>query len=211
MVAALRFLLCGAAVHACAGLTANPNWRPWDDRKRMPVPNTPDAPVLPRIVVLGGTGRIGTAVAEHLIARAAPVVIQLAGRDRTKGDAALAEVRRQRIGRFSQSRFDYLQLDWRDETALAAALEGVLAVVHTAGPYAGETPAVLRAAIAASVPVYVDLSDPVPYLREAKALTAAAEAQGTLALCAGGAFPGLSNVLAMECAGRLGSQVTLLT
>jgi len=173
----------------------------------MTPPNTPNAPVLPRIVVLGGTGRIGSAVAAHLITRAEPVVIQLAGRDRTKGEATLVEVRRERTGRFSQSRFEYLQLDWRDPAALAAALEGVLAVIHTAGPYAGETPDVLRAAIAASVPVYVDLSDPVPYLREAKTLGASAKASGTLALCAGGAFPGLSNVLAMECAGRLGSRV----
>ena len=185
----------------------DPNWRSWDDRRRMTPPNTPNAPVLPRIVVLGGTGRIGSAVAAHLITRAEPVVIQLAGRDRTTGEATLAEVRRERTGRFSQSRFEYLQLDWRDPDALAAALEGVIAVVHTAGPYAGETPDVLRAAIAASVPVYVDLSDPVPYLREAKTLEASAKASGTLALCAGGAFPGLSNVLAMECAGRLGSRV----
>lgn len=133
------------------------------------------------------------------------MVIQLAGRDAAKGEEALKEVRRERIGRFSQSRFEYLQLDWRESKALSAALEGAIAVVHTAGPYAGETPDVLRAAIDASVPVYVDLSDPVPYLREAKALAASAEASGTLALCAAGAFPGLSNVLAMECASKLGS------
>jgi len=112
-----------------------------------------------------------------------------------------------RAKRHSQSRFAFVQLDWRDRAALAAALEGVLAVVHTAGPYAGEAPDVLRAAIGASVPVYVDLSDPVPYLRAARTLDASARASGTLAMCAGGAFPGLSNVLAMECSARLGSQV----
>ena len=210
-VPAGRPLRCSrrAPVVTCSDNPASndPNWRPWDERKRMIPPNTPNAPVLPRIVVLGGTGRIGSAVAAHLIARAEPVVIQLAGRDRTTGEATLAEVRKERTGRFSQSRFEYLQLDWRDPDALATALEGAIAVVHTAGPYAGETPDVLRAAIAASVPVYVDLSDPVPYLREAKTLDASAQASGTLALCAGGAFPGLSNVLAMECAERLGSRV----
>ena len=198
----VRLLLIHLA--AASGLS---NWRPWDERRRMPVPNTPAAPVLPKIVVLGGTGRIGTAVAAHLISRAQPVAIQLAGRDRARGEAALAEVRRERTGRFSQSRFDFLQLDWRDEAALAAALEGAIAVVHTAGPYAGESPDVLRASIAASVPVYVDLSDPVAYLREAKTLGGSARASGTLALCAGGAFPGLSNVIAMECAARLRRRV----
>ena len=203
MPTSVRLLL----IHFAAAASGLSNWRPWDERRRMPVPNTPAAPVLPKIVVLGGTGRIGTAVAAHLISRAQPVAIQLAGRDRARGEAALAEVRRERTGRFSQSRFDFLQLDWRDEAALSAALEGAIAVVHTAGPYAGESPDVLRASIAASVPVYVDLSDPVAYLREAKTLGGSARASGTLALCAGGAFPGLSNVLAMECAARLRRRV----
>ena len=124
MVAAtLRLLLCHAAILHCAGLTATPSWRPWDDRKRIPTPNTPNAPVLPRIVILGGTGRIGTAVAAHLHTHAEPAVIQLAGRDRAKGEAALAEVRKERTGYFSQSRFEFLQLDWRDPKALSDAFD----------------------------------------------------------------------------------------
>ena len=171
------------------------------------LPGAPGAKVLPRIVIIGGTGRIGTAVAEHLLARAEPAQIMLAGRDRARGEAAVAEVRRQRMGMFSLSRVEYLEVDWRDSGSLAASLNGAAAVVHTAGPYAGETPDVLAAAIAAAVPVYVDLSDPVPYLRSALELDGSAQSSGTLALCAAGAFPGLSNVLAMECAGRLGDPV----
>ena len=103
---------------------------------------------------------------------------------------------------------EFLSLDFRDKTALRAALDGVAAVVHTAGPYAGESPDVLSAALEVGVPVYVDLSDPVEYLDEAKAIgAAAADSSETLALCAAGAFPGLSNVLAMEAAARLGEPV----
>lgn len=95
----------------------------------------------------------------------------------------------------------FMKLDFRDTGALSAALDGASAVVHTAGPYAGESPDVLHACLAANVPVYTDLSDPIDYLDEAVGMSDAAT--DTLALCAAGAFPGLSNVLAMEAASRL--------
>ena len=196
-----------AAASVVSGLSTSVS-RPWDNRKRMPVRGTPqDQTNSPKVVIIGGTGRIGTAVAAHLLSRSTPVDILLAGRDRTRGEAAVTEVRKERTGYFSLSRVNYIQCDWREGASLAAALDGVAAIIHTAGPYSGEAPEVLRAAIAARVPVYVDLSDPVPYLRAAKQLDASARESGTLALCAAGAFPGLSNVLAMECAHRLGSPV----
>jgi hypothetical protein len=134
--------------------------KPWDGWKRMPVRGTPAAPVdaYPRIVIIGGTGRIGTAVAVHLLSRSAPVRVQLAGRDAARGEAAVREVRGERMGFFSRSTVTFLRCDWRDADGLASVLEGAAAVVHTAGPYSGETPEVLRAAIAACVPVYVDLA-----------------------------------------------------
>ncbi|KAJ1460256.1 Saccharopine dehydrogenase-domain-containing protein [Pelagophyceae sp. CCMP2097] len=163
---------------------------------------------LPRILVIGGTGRIGTAVASHLAARAS-VEVLLAGRDAKRGEKAVDEVRSEQRGD-SESCVDYVCLDWRDEGALSKALAGVAAVVHTAGPYTG-APDVLQAAIRAKVPVYIDLSDPIAYLRAATALGPLAEQSGTLALVAGGAFPGMTNVLAMECAHRLGRPVHDLT
>ena len=55
--------------------------------------------------------------------------------------------------------------------------------------------------------MYVDLSDPLEYLDRAKQIGREAVGSGlgggTLALCAAGAFPGLSNVLAMEAVARL--------
>ena len=156
----------------------------------------------PKVLILGGTGRIGSAVASHLLHQS-PIDVVLAGRSSERGAAAVREV----LGERPASSVSFLPLDWRDEAALRAAMEGAAAVVHTAGPYAGERPDVLRAAIAAKVPVYVDLSDPLEYLDAAKAVgREAAGACETLALCAGGAFPGLSNVLAMECAARLGAR-----
>lgn len=53
--------------------------------------------------------------------------------------------------------------------------------------------------------MYVDLSDPLEYLEAALAMDSAAKASGTAAVVSAGAFPGLSNVMAVECASRLES------
>ena len=64
-----------------------------------------------------------------------------------------------------------------------------------------------QAAIDCQVPVYVDLSDPLEYLEAALGMGAEAKARGVSAVVCAGAFPGLSNVLAVECAHRLGGKV----
>jgi len=159
-----------------------------------------------RCVIIGGTGRIGTAVAAHLLQISSQSLhVVLAGRDPVRGAAAVEEVSGDAADAIASSRsiVGYEMLDWRKAQDLAAALAGTAILIHTAGPYAGEKPLVLKAAIDSGIPVYVDLSDPVDYLNTAKSLDAVAQGAGTLALCAAGAFPGLSNVLAMECAARL--------
>ena len=158
-----------------------------------------------RCVIIGGTGRIGTAVASHLLSISdGNVQVVLAGRDEGKGGAALDEI----LSEATKGSVEFVMCDFRDSNDLKALLDGAAAVVHTAGPYAGEEPLVLKAAIDCKVPVYVDLSDPIDYLDAAKAIgQAAAGTSETIALCAAGAFPGLSNVLAMECADQLNEPV----
>mmetsp|Transcript_36576 Transcript_36576/g.65747 ORF Transcript_36576/g.65747 Transcript_36576/m.65747 type:complete len:398 (+) Transcript_36576:3-1196(+) len=135
-----------------------------------------------------------------------PLQVVLAGRDPDRGAAAVQEVSGDAAAAISStgSTVTYEKLDWRNAQELGAVLAESAVVVHTAGPYAGEKPEVLKAAIMGRVPVYVDLSDPVDYLDAAQSLDADARKAGTLALCAAGAFPGLSNVLAMECSSMLG-------
>lgn len=41
-------------------------------------------------------------------------------------------------------RLETVQLDWRDTVGLDAALQGVDALLHTAGPYLGEQPDLLQ-------------------------------------------------------------------
>jgi putative NADH-flavin reductase len=160
--------------------------------------------VAPRIVVVGGTGRIGTACATHLLRRApSTIAVELAGRTLAAGRPAVSEVLRD-SGAVAE--VTPVVLDWHDTPALARALKGADAVIHTAGPF-GTEPAVLAAAIDAGVSCYVDVSENVEIISASRALDERARAAGTLAICCAGAFPGLSNVLAMECADRLSGPV----
>lgn len=149
-----------------------------------------------RVVVLGGSGRIGTACAIHLLTRRPELEIVLVGRDEARGRRAVAEV----AGEAGGARCDFVALDYRDVAAAGAAFDGAAAVVHVAGPFDGDGAlAPLAATIGAGVPVYVDVSDPIAYIEGARGLARGA----TAALLCAGAFPGLSNVLAVEAAALL--------
>jgi short subunit dehydrogenase-like uncharacterized protein len=69
-------------------------------------------------------------------------------------------------------------------------LREVTCVIHTAGPYYSDerSPTVLDAVIAAKIPVYVDVSDPIPFLEASLAKNEEAIKSQTTALCAAGAF-----------------------
>jgi len=160
-----------------------------------------------RILIVGGTGRIGTAVASHLIKRAqgSQTDIVLAGRDSRKGEAAVREVMAD-IGRSEtfEPCVSFQRLDWRDEIELNNVMQrGWTSVINTAGPFLGIRPSILQAAIKHKIPSYVDVADPTSYLADALALDDAARSAGTCAVVAGGAFPGLSNLIAMEAVEQL--------
>jgi len=78
-------------------------------------------------------------------------------------------------------------------------------LIHTAGPYADRSPTVLDACIDWKIPVYVDVSDPLDFLDASKERHGKAVAAGTTAVLAAGAFPGLSNLLALEAAEGAGA------
>jgi saccharopine dehydrogenase-like NADP-dependent oxidoreductase len=177
----------------------------------------------PSVLVIGGTGRIGTAVAAHLLGAHGErrLRVVLAGRSTRKGREAVEEVEKAVGGAEVLAArgqiLDFQELDYTDSNALERILtqgggcddgEGMAgfdafdACVHTAGPFF-DGPSVLRSCINAKTKVYVDVADPVPYLTEALESSVAAADAGTLALVAGGAFPGLSNLLGMEAASKL--------
>ena len=157
------------------------------------------------VLLIGGSGRIGTAVAAHLIRaeQKLPLRIVLSGRSARRGREAIEEVVDDVGGWTTLQRsghhVEFKRLDLRDESALLEtfARTNYSAVVHTAGPF-DNVPEVLRAAIQAKVPAYCDVADPMEYIEDALKLGPKAKSAGTLALVAAGAFPGMSNLLALE-------------
>ncbi|KAL7443162.1 hypothetical protein ACHAXM_008713 [Skeletonema potamos] len=164
------------------------------------------------VVILGGSGRIGTAIATHLIRRWSALPpstgkIILVGRNVQQGLQSVQEVL-DAASEFSSEcntceiEFQSISDVW-DAKQLSPLFRDAVAVIHTAGPYHKRYPIPLRTAIESHVPVYVDLSDPLSYLDSSLELNDDAKSSGTRALVAAGAFPGLSNLLAMEAAGSL--------
>lgn len=160
----------------------------------------------PAFLIIGGTGKVGSSVASHLLFKQPNSTVILAGRSARKSQEIIDHLKvlyphadvRYRFGNFDQriqsAVSESAEHDWRE------LFSRVDCVIHTAGPYIECRPAVLKAAIAAKVPVYIDVSDPLPYLERCVLMADEATASNTTALIAAGAYPGMSNVLAIETA-----------
>ena len=237
----------------------------------LPTPTTTTTPTSPinnnnnngvaasKFVILGGTGKIGTAVAAHLSHRlssaseaagsASACEIVLVGRrpaaaaaenDNEDDDyfqGVLREI--EELVLLSKNSNDNSNSNSNDSSLLQpkityrcvpdiwekGALDDILlggrgkssgsddipvsCVIHTAGPYSDQSsPTVLDACIDFKIPVYVDVSDPIDFLETSLERHQSAIASGTTAILAAGAFPGMSNVLAMEAAAAAAAKVT---
>jgi saccharopine dehydrogenase-like NADP-dependent oxidoreductase len=173
-----------------------------------------------KFVVLGGTGKIGTAAAAHLIERRPGCQVVLVGRRRPQrrqrpataavdgghNDAAVKsieellrpETKRRQVR--PDVSYRYVADIWDPRSLKAVLTDDVSCVIHAAGPYSDRSPTVLDAVLEAHIPVYVDVSDPLPFLEASIDRSCEAVASRTTALIAAGAFPGMSNVLAVEAA-----------
>lgn len=141
---------------------------------------------MPHIVILGGTGRIGRAVAEIFYEKRKDCVLTLVGRNAKRGP----EVVRQ-LG----DRAHFFAADFRDRSRLLSVLSGADLVIHAAGPFQDTQPLVLEAAIEAGVS-YLDIADDLSFAYKARALSLTAQQKGISAIVNGGVFPGLSNIMA---------------
>jgi hypothetical protein len=165
-----------------------------------------------RFVILGGTGRIGTAVASHLLRRAPDGSrVVLVGRDECRGRDAVREVLDENpvVARKEEDEEEgvvvtFRKCDYRNDVELRDIVSGCTCLIHVAGPYLDENPTPLRAAIDdPTCRAYVDVSDPLEYIEKSLAMDDDAISSGTSALLAAGAFPGMSNVMAVEAASTL--------
>lgn len=151
-----------------------------------------------------GTGKIGTAVAIHLLQRDPTCHLTLVGR--RPNDAARKEVLEQ-SGVSENNRISMATVPTVWDKAcqeLQALVQSADCLIHAAGPYLDQKPVPLDLALESKkCRVYVDISDPLTYLETSLLMSEEAESKGLTALVAAGAFPGMSNVLAKEAAQAL--------
>ncbi|KAF3452497.1 hypothetical protein FNV43_RR02930 [Rhamnella rubrinervis] len=142
-----------------------------------------------RVLILGGTGRVGGSTAITLSKLCPDLCVVIGGRNREKGAAMVAT-----LGGNTQ----FSEVDVNNVKSLEAALTDVDLVVHTAGPFQqAEKCTVLEAAIQTKT-AYVDVCDDTTYARRAKSFKNRAVAANIPAITTGGIYPGVSNVMAAE-------------
>ncbi|HBB36342.1 MAG TPA: saccharopine dehydrogenase [Cyanobacteria bacterium UBA8803] len=135
-----------------------------------------------RILILGGRGRIGSSVAQDLIAHT-NAQITVTGRPATPKMALEQE---------TEPRMQFLALDLADQEGLKKAIASHNLVIHCAGPFLYRDATVLKTCIEAGVN-YVDVSDNRAFTRRALAFRDEAAAAGVTAIINTGIFPGISN------------------
>lgn len=146
-----------------------------------------------RILIVGGSGKIGQAVVQDLADHTDAELI-LAGRQRARGEAIAAQ-----FGK--RADFVALDLDRASVDDLRQRVAGMDLVLQCVGPFRSRPPTLLQAAIAAGVN-YVDVCDDRGGTQQRLQMDAAAKAAGVTALIDTGTFPGIDNVLVAEALAR---------
>ncbi|MEM6252737.1 MAG: saccharopine dehydrogenase NADP-binding domain-containing protein [Cyanobacteria bacterium P01_D01_bin.156] len=143
-----------------------------------------------RVLIIGGSGRIGRSVAADLLCHT-DVTMTLTGR------------RYQPTFELS-SRQRYQSLSLEDHPALQQAIAAHDLVIHCAGPFRIRELTVLIQCIQQGTP-YVDVADSPDYVSEALALGESAKAAGVTCIVSTGVFPGISNSMVRQGIERLDS------
>lgn len=138
--------------------------------------------MMDRILIVGGTGRIGSSVAQDLASHTS-AEIAIAGRDQAAGMSVSSTL---------GSQVQFLALDLADREGLKQAIASHDLVIHCAGPFLYRDTSVLKTCIEQGVN-YLDVSDSRTFTRKAIACRDAATAAGVTAIINTGIFPGISN------------------
>ncbi len=147
-----------------------------------------------KVLCVGATGRIGSALARSLIIHTRDVEVIIAGRNQQLGESIAAQL---------GPRATFRKVDLNDGISLRDAMADVDCVFTSAGPFQLGQHQVLDAAIDLGID-YMDVGDDVEYGREAKQRHEAAIAKGVCGITNGGIYPGYSNVMAGELIERTG-------
>lgn len=142
-----------------------------------------------RVLIIGGRGRIGSSIAEDLLAHT-DAEITVTGRDKASRKSVSVE---ETLG--DRLKFRALHLD--DRPGLEQAIADSDLVVHSAGPFHHRDARVLQLCIDRGVS-YTDVSDNRGFTRRALALHESAEKAGITAVINTGIFPGISNSMVRQ-------------
>ncbi len=151
-----------------------------------------------QVLILGGSGRIGSSVAADLFGFTQAEIV-IAGRN-----AALGKKICDRLG----ERGRFLRLDLGDLESLTQAISQADLVIHCAGPFHYRDTQVLETCIQHGVN-YADLSDHPSFTRKAMSCNAAAAAAGITAIVNTGIFPGISNSMVRQDVEQLDAAETI--
>lgn len=140
-----------------------------------------------KVLILGGSGRIGSSVAADLADRT-DVQIAIGGRNAAAGTAVAAKL---------GSKAEFLGFDLEDTDKLQQAISAANLVVHCAGPFHYRDARVLKTCIENGVD-YLDVSDHRSFTRKALNYQEAAKGAGITAIVNTGIFPGISNSMVRQ-------------
>ncbi|MBI1241723.1 saccharopine dehydrogenase family protein [Umezakia ovalisporum] len=141
-----------------------------------------------RVLILGGTGRIGSHVAADLASHT-QAKITITGRSPEKGSCVSFSL---------GNKVQFLVLDLAEVNKLREAIANSNLVIHCAGPFHYRDANVLKICIEQGVN-YIDVSDHRSYTTKALKYHEQAVAAGVTAIINTGIFPGISNSMARQC------------
>ena len=144
------------------------------------------------VLILGGTGRIGSSVARY-VSRLTDVAVTIAGRNVERG---------QQCCQLLEGAVQFLRLSLDNVAALREAIAKTDLVIHCAGPFLYRDASVLRLCIEMGTN-YLDVSDSRDFTQLALSLQPQAEAAGITAVINSGIFPGISNSMVRQAAEQL--------
>lgn len=142
-----------------------------------------------QVLILGGSGRIGSRVAADLLQHTLATVV-IAGRNLEAGKRALRMLHS--IEDTFVQRCCFVPIDLENWSELQTAIAQSDLVIHCAGAFHHRNASVLKFCIDAGVN-YVDVSDHPSFTCKAIALKSKAESAGITAIVNTGIFPGISN------------------
>jgi saccharopine dehydrogenase-like NADP-dependent oxidoreductase len=158
-----------------------------------------------RVLILGGCGRIGGAIARDLADRCRAIGLACDITITQRSPVHTNHLDPDLKPDLHPDRPKIIALNLDDQAALTTAIAAADLVIHAAGPFAYRDDRVLRRCIATKTH-YLDVSDHRAFTEAMLALNDDARSAGIVAIVNTGVFPGLSNSLVKSCVERVEQQ-----